>query len=291
MKRDITMLTSSKQGYTNMNQTGAPWQILALRYSENKKRTRRDSFIFASKPDAPHTMDFFFWVLRRGEEVIVVDTGMDTAEAARRDRPILHAPVDMLASIGIDPADVKTLIITHLHFDHAGCIDAFPNATIHIQAEELSFATGAMMTNDALRLPYALDPITTIVTRLHKGDVVVHDGECAIAQGVTGHLLGGHSAGLMALTVQTRRGKLLLASDVAHYYESVTKGLVFLIVVDAAKMVHGYNWLREHAEGDISRILPAHDPLIRRVYPEVAPDIFDLSAAPDHQLLDELGSS
>lgn len=274
-----------------MDQTDEHWQILGLRYCENTRRTRRDSFVFADAPDAPHPMDFFFWVLRRGNEVIVVDTGMDSAEGKRRDRPILHEPVDMLKSIGIDPADVQTLIITHLHFDHAGCIDAFPNATIHIQADELAFVTGAMMNNDALRMPYSLDHVTSIVARLYEGDVVVHDGECPIAQGVTGHLIGGHSAGLMALCVQTERGKLVLASDVAHYYESVTKGLVFLIVVEAQKMVHGFSWLWQQAEGDVSRILPAHDPLIRSVYPEIAPDIYDLSVEPDPTLLTKLGLS
>lgn len=272
-----------------MEQTGKEWQILALRYCENKKRTRKDSFIFASAPDEPHAMDFFFWVLQRNDEVIVVDTGMDRAEGLRRQRPILHDPIDMLASIGIDPADVQTLIITHLHFDHAGYIDAFPNASIHIQAAELAFSTGAMMRNATLRMPYSLDHIATVIERLYAGDVIVHDGDCTIAQGVSGHLIGGHSAGLMALCVETRRGPLVLASDVAHYYESITEGLIFLIGVDSQKMIQGYNWLWQKAGNDISRILPAHDPLIRSIYPEIGPDIFDLSVVPDLALLDLLG--
>lgn len=259
---------------------GGNWQILALRYAENTARTRRDSFIMATDPDAPHPMDFYFWVLRRNDAVIVVDTGMDDAEGRRRGRPILREPADMLAGIGIDPAGVETLVITHLHFDHAGCLEAFPNAVVHVQAAELAFATGPMMANPTLGMPYTTAHITRMVELVHEGRAIVHQGTAPIAAGATGHLIGGHADGLMALTVETSRGALVLASDVAHYYESVLRRPIFHIVSQPKRMVSGYQWAWQQADGDLGRILPAHDPLIRRIYPEIAPDVFDLSAAP-----------
>jgi glyoxylase-like metal-dependent hydrolase (beta-lactamase superfamily II) len=263
-----------------MTETSSPWQILGLRYARTQARTRANSFIMTHRPDDPHPMDFFFWVLRRGDEVIVVDTGMDGDEGNHRGRPIEHEPSAMLVALGIDPATVKTVVLTHLHFDHAGCLSTFPNATFHVQAAELAFATGAMMANPTLAMPYTADHVALMVRLVHSGRVVVHDGPCPIAQGVDGHLVGGHAAGLMALTVETARGRLVLASDVAHYYESVLKRPIFQIVVDPCSMVRGYDWLWRASDRDMARILPAHDPMVAEVYPEHAPDIFDLSAPP-----------
>ncbi len=255
------------------------WQILAFHYGENAARRRRDSFALASRPDDPHPMDFYFWVLRRGEDVIVVDTGMDHEEAARRQRAIRQEPAEMLLAGGIDPAAVRTVVITHLHFDHAGCLDAFPNATFHIQAEELRVATGPLMANPVLGMPYSTAHVMRMVELVHGRRAMVHDGEAVIADGVTGHLVGGHARGLMGLIVSTPRGPLVLASDVAHFYEQLTASALFNIVIDPEAMVAGYTWALAHG-GTLDRILPAHDPLIRRAYPQVAPNVFDLSAAP-----------
>ena len=58
-----------------------PWEIYALKYADRAARTRADSFIFDDNHDAPHAMDYFMWLLRRDDEVILVDTGYDDAEA------------------------------------------------------------------------------------------------------------------------------------------------------------------------------------------------------------------
>lgn len=247
------------------------WQILGLRYAANPERTRADSFLFDPRPDEPHPMDFYFWVLRRGEEVVVVDTGMDAAEAGRRGRTVTTEPADMLRALAIDPASVRTLVLTHLHFDHAGCLGAFPAATVHVQAAELAVATGPMMAHPVLAMPYSADHVAEVVRLLHAGRVRVHEGTAEIAEGVTGHLVGGHARGLMALVVETARGPVLLASDVAHYYESLTHRPIFRIVMDPEAMIRGYDWAWRVAGGDLGRVLPAHDPLVARLYPRIGP--------------------
>ncbi|MEM8851508.1 MAG: MBL fold metallo-hydrolase, partial [Pseudomonadota bacterium] len=90
------------------------WEVFALRYAERNARTRGDSFIFDDHAGAPHGMDYFLWLLRRGAEVILVDTGYDAAEGARRDRPILRDPGQVLAPFGLTPDEIDTVIVTHL---------------------------------------------------------------------------------------------------------------------------------------------------------------------------------
>lgn len=257
------------------------WQILACRYAADPDRRRGQSFPFDDRPDAPLPMDFYFWVLRRGETTILVDTGMDAEEAARRGRRIETRPVDMLHALGIAPQSVASLVLTHLHFDHAGCLEAFPNALVHVQAAEVGVATGPMMAHPVLGMPYSAEHVATVVRFIHAGRVVLHEGRAPIAPGVTGHLVGGHARGLMALTVETARGPVIVASDVAHYYESAVNRSIFRIVMDPEAMVRGYDWLWRAAEGDPARIVPGHDPIVRRAFPRIGPgEIYDVSAAP-----------
>lgn len=103
-------------------------EVYAIKYAENKVRTRGESFIFDTTHDVPHDMDYFIWVIRNEQQTILVDTGFDSREGARRDRPILLEPAQALAEIGIAPESVDTVIITHLHYDHAGGLEQFPNA-------------------------------------------------------------------------------------------------------------------------------------------------------------------
>ena len=88
------------------------WTVTAVKYAERNERTRADSFIFDDNHDAPHAMDYFIWVLRRGFEVILVDTGYDAAEAKARGRPILMDPRDALKPFDLAPENITSVIVT-----------------------------------------------------------------------------------------------------------------------------------------------------------------------------------
>jgi glyoxylase-like metal-dependent hydrolase (beta-lactamase superfamily II) len=247
------------------------WTVHALKYAERNTRTRADSFIFDDNHDAPHAMDYFIWVLRRGDEVILVDTGYDAAEAKRRNRPILREPGAALQGIGLRPEDITTLVITHLHYDHAGGFTQFPNATIHLQAAEMAYATGPCMCHETLRMPFTADHVCDAIKRVYSGRAVFHDGDGQIADGVTVHCLGGHSRGLQAVRVQTDAGWLCLASDAAHYYENVLLQKPFPIVVDIENMLQGVARLKKLAS-TVGLIIPGHDPLVRDCFPVDGPE-------------------
>lgn len=263
------------------------WQIHALRYAERKGRTRADSFVFDDDHAAPHDMDYFVWVVSNGSRRIVVDTGYDTAEAERRGRPILQDPVRQLAGFGADPENVETVVVTHLHYDHAGALDRFPKAVFHLQAAEMAYATGPCMCHPTLRMPFTADHVAQMVYHVYSGRVVFHDGDAELAPGVTLHRIGGHSRGLQCVRVRTRVGWVTLASDAAHFYENFLLDKPFPIVVDVADMLAGFATIRGLA-GSAEQTVPGHDPLVRRLFPEVAPDVFRLDVAP-HARLDAKG--
>ena len=247
------------------------WEVYALKYAERNARTRADSFVLDPSDDhaSPHPMDYFLWILKNGAQTVVVDTGYDAAEGARRDRPILTEPVEVLAGFGIDAAQVETVIITHLHYDHAGTLDRFPNATFHLQAAEMAFATGPCMCHGTLQLPYTAEHVCEMVRHVYSGRVVFHDGDGQVLPGIEVAAIGGHSQGLQAVRVKTARGWLVLASDASHYYENFLSGLLFPIVVDARAMLDGFARLSELASAR-ALIIPGHDPAVREIFPHVA---------------------
>lgn len=257
-----------------------PWEVHAVKYADRNARTRADSFLFDDNHDAPHAMDYYIWVLRREAEVIVVDTGYDMAEATARNRPIRMEPAEALAPLGIKPEDVKTIIVTHLHYDHAGGMHLFPNAKLHMQELEMAYATGPCMCHETLRAPFTADHICEAVKRLYSGQVVFHAGEGQVAEGVTVHCIGGHSRGLQCVRVLTAAGWLVLASDAAHYYENFMAQKPFPIVVDLQNMLDGFTTLKRLASTH-GLIVPGHDPLVRELFPVgIAPHITRLDHGP-----------
>lgn len=261
------------------------WEVYSLKYADRDARTRADSFIFDDNHDAPHAMDYSIWVLRRGSEVILVDTGYDAAEAAARGRPIRMDPVEALAPLGLVPEAITQVIVTHLHYDHAGGLHLFPNATLHLQAAEMAYATGPCMCHDTLRMPFTADHVCEAIRRLYAGQVIFHEGEAQVADGVTVHCIGGHSRGLQCVRVRTRAGWLVLASDAAHYYENVFARKPFPIVVDLQDMLDGFDTLRRLASAP-ELIVPGHDPLVRAYFPQaVAPHICRLDGGPIREVI------
>ena len=242
------------------------WEVHAVKYADRDQRVRGDSFIFDDNHDQPHPMDYFMWVLRRGDEVILVDTGYDMDEGARRDRPIRMNPDAALEPLGLRTADVTQIIVTHLHYDHAGGLHLFPKATLHMQAAEMAYATGPCMCHDTLRMPFTAEHVCEAVRRVYSGRVVFHEGDGEIADGVTVHCIGGHSRGLQAVRVRTGAGWMVLASDASHYYENLWLRKPFPIVIDLEDMLRGFSTLERLASRK-ELIVPGHDPLVREVFP------------------------
>lgn len=127
------------------------WEVHAVKYAKRNGRTRADSFLFDDNHDAPH---YFIWVLRKGTEVILVDTGYDVDEGTARGRSIELDPREASKPLGLAAEAVSQVIVTHLHYDHAGGLHLSPNVTLHLQAAEIHYATGLCLCNDTLRAPF-----------------------------------------------------------------------------------------------------------------------------------------
>ena len=227
-------------------------------------------------------MDFFVWLLRSRERVVLVDTGFNAETAAKRQRQMIRCPIDALGELGVAAADVSDVILTHLHYDHAGNLDKLPNARFHIQDAEVEYATGRCMCFEPMRHAYSVDDVVRLVRNVYDDRVTFHDGDQPITPGVSVLKIGGHTKGLQAVRVHTPRGWVVLASDASHYYENMERARPFPIVHNVEDMLAGYGRLLKAADSP-DHIIPGHDPMVMQRYPlcnEQHPDTDLLNLAP-----------
>ena len=243
-----------------------PFELFAIRYGHLGNRQPQENFITADPHESASDLDYFVWVARRGDSAFVFDTGFANESAIRRRREWLRHPVDSLRLIGVDPDRVTDVIVTHLHYDHAGNLDRFPAARFHLQDREMAFATGRSMCHQMLRAPFDLENVLQMVRHVYDEKAIFHDGDYELAPGLTMHRVGGHSAGLQSARVWTRRGWVVLASDAAHLYDNFEKRRPFPIVYNVAEMLEGFDLLYRLADSP-AHIIPGHDPLVMQRYP------------------------
>lgn len=243
------------------------WEAYALRYGRHERNGDTNLLGRTDLHDTPMPLDYFVWLLRSGDREIVVDTGFSPDAPLDRGRRILRPVADCLRDLGTDVATVKDVVITHLHYDHAGNLPLFPAARFHLQEREMSFATGRHMCAACLRGAFDVEDVVSMVRALYAGRVSFHDGDAEIAPGVTLHRVGGHTDGLQMVRVQTARGPVVLASDASHFYANMEEGIPFPIIFNLGDMVAGWTLARRLAGDDDSRVVPGHDPAVRTRYP------------------------
>jgi glyoxylase-like metal-dependent hydrolase (beta-lactamase superfamily II) len=236
------------------------YDVFAIKYAERQAR-RPEHFIGGDPHDTPMPMDYFVWAIVGNGETWIVDTGFGQEDADRRKRTLVRSAAEGLALVGIDAATTPNVILTHLHYDHVGGFDQFPNARFHLQDREMAFATGRHMTAPEQRHGFTARHVAEMVMAVHDGRVEFHAGDAELSPGLSVHHVGGHTDGLQVVRVTTRGGWLVLASDAAHYYENMDAGRPFPIVFDVDAMVAGYRRLRELAGRD-GVIVPGHDPQV-----------------------------
>lgn len=244
------------------------YEVYAIKYARHD-RNASANFLGGDPHDALMPLDYFVWVLRGRDEDIVVDTGFDAAAARIRGRSIHHPVAEGLAALGVASKGVRDVIITHMHYDHAGNHGMFPNARFHLQDREMAYCTGRCMCHGPLRDPYAAADVAVMVHRLFEGRVRFHDGNSQLRPGIGLHHVGGHTNGLQVVRVRTRRGWIVLASDASHLYANMEQRRPFPVVYNVGDMLEGYDRVHELADSG-EHVIPGHDPEVLHRYPVAA---------------------
>jgi len=160
-------------------------------------------------------------------ETILVDTSFGDPERATERHPGFecHRPPDQrvdraLDAAGYDPADVDTVVFTHLDWDHCHALDRFPSSTeFVVQRAEVAYAT---------------DPYPPHAVRYETGtskgdppwtgrDLTPIEGETELCPGVVAFPTPGHTVGHQSIAVETEAGTTVVAADAVPTFRNVDR--------------------------------------------------------------------
>lgn len=226
--------------------------------------------------DTSMPMDYFVWAAVSSEHVVVIDSGFSSEVAARRGRTYLRSPIDGLNSCGIDCTQVRHVVLTHLHYDHAGNLDRFPAATFIVQDDEVAFWTGRYAGRKEFGKLTEPDDIVHLVRENFKGRVQFVDGTQSIVPGITVHRVGGHTQGLQIVRISTEQGYIVLASDSTYFYDNIEQDRPASVLSDLAQVYQAFDTVRSLADS-ASHIIPGHDPLVMQRFPAVTPGLKEIA--------------
>lgn len=249
------------------------YRIYAVQYAE--RETTWAEVFYGERRATPIGMAYFVWAITDGTRTLVVDLGFTEPVGTRRGRRFLRPPTDGLAEIGIDAASVEHVIVTHFHYDHTGNHAAFPRATFYVQDEEVRFYTGRHAPYSAFAHSVEVEDVQAFVRLNYEGRVRFVDGEAEILPGIAVHHVGGHTAGMQIVSVQTARGRAVLASDAAHYYRNFEQRIPFNTLHDLPGTYHAFERIQALA-GSPDLIVPGHDPQVLERLQTVAPGVLTL---------------
>ena len=254
-----------------MSQGHETYQVLALEYGRMERSSRDFYLHFPDPHEGPRPIAYYLWVIRNEARTVVVDLGFDKRSGDARGRVMLREPLDALGAIGVRRDAVKTVILTHMHYDHAGHGPKFPGAEFVLQEREIAYCTGKAMSYPPLRRAFDVEHVNDMIRANYRGAVRFVDGDADILPGISVHLIGGHSGGLQVVRVETDNGPLVLASDAAHFYDTVTTQNPFTVIVNLHEMCAGWERIFELGAAPGS-VIPGHDPLVSELYPRHADD-------------------
>ena len=104
-------------------------RIYAIRYG-HLDRTSDQNFLGGDDHASPMPLDYYVWVIKGGRRAPSWSTRASTGRPRSRGRTLMRPVADGLAAIGVDPSEVQDVVITHMHYDHAGNVPLFPEGAL-----------------------------------------------------------------------------------------------------------------------------------------------------------------
>ncbi|HDY65913.1 MAG TPA: N-acyl homoserine lactonase family protein [Phycisphaerae bacterium] len=202
----------------------------------------------------------YMWLIRGDRQTVLVDTGF-TQEVADEfgpgviQQPEEH-PLRQLEKHGVKPDEIRTIILTHAHFDHLSpLVEEYTKAQFFIQAKEMSYATNPPHPG---LVEYNLQRAVDKLSGELSGRVTLVEGDTEILPGINVFWTGGHTPGHQSVAVQTESGKAIITGDVVFTYKNLDDDIPVGLNTSVEECYLAMRRIRK--EGDI--ILPGHDPLI-----------------------------
>jgi glyoxylase-like metal-dependent hydrolase (beta-lactamase superfamily II) len=247
------------------------YEVYAVRFA-TIANFRVASLVAGADPARRMDIAMMIWVLKGIDgRVAVVDSGFHREQYFRQFAVKDYIkPSEAIAPLGLKPDSVTDLIVSHLHWDHAGGIDLFPSARVWIQKDEYDYYTGDAWQSSNTHGGIDPDDVQEIVKRNLAGKVsfVRGDDETTIS-GLTFNVGGKHTWASQYVGVQTRTSSVVIASDNIYLYENLDTHKPISQTLDAVSNLRAQDRMRSLAS-DPRLVIPGHDPAVFDRFPHVS---------------------
>lgn len=262
-------------------------EVLALRYAT--MRGRRASEVYheydlLGLEDRSMDMDCYFWLIKSGAGITLVDCGWERSAGLHGISPRYgHIdvdetdPVELLARVGVAPGDIERVIVSHMHFDHVGNLDLFPDATVVMGRAEYDCWSGPRADQPVPEHAVMPRDVGTIEEHRRRGRLRLVEGTEEVVPGVVVQPVGGHTPGQVIVEVASAAGTVVLASDAVHYHEELEHDRPFYVFSDMKELVDTYDLLRAKSAAPRTWVVTGHDPVEMNRFERIDDNCIDLT--------------
>ncbi len=177
-------------------------------------------------------------------------------------------PSEAVARFGIKPEEISDIIITHMHWDHADGMDLFPQARVWLQKDEYVYYTGEAW--QARNTHGGIDPddvLALVKLNLASRVKLVNGDDQEPIGGIRCYTGGKHTYASQFVSVNTKAGTVIIASDNLYLYENLEKRAAIAQTLDAESNLRAQDRMKQLASNP-RLIVPGHDPSVFTRFPK-----------------------
>lgn len=192
-----------------------------------------------------------FFLLKSKDRNVLIDSGACNPQKIHDFKVGQYQhPLSLLAKLNLTPDDISNIYLTHHHFDHAGCIQFFPNAKIHATPEtlkQLNILQTSSPTTKQSQFSFQIIPSR------------------------------GHTNGSAAFLLRLQDEKWLFTGDECYFREHCIKQIP-LSQISRTSQEENIAFLKLASKESTAGtgLLTMHDPIYAEKYPEVKPGIYQI---------------
>jgi glyoxylase-like metal-dependent hydrolase (beta-lactamase superfamily II) len=246
------------------------YEVYAVRYARLRDFPV-SALVQGAEPGRKLDIAMTFWVLKGPDgRTVLVDAGFYRPQLLKQWKGIADytRPDKALERLGIKPEEVTDVVITHMHWDHADGFDLFPKAQVWIQKDEFTYYTREARPPTGKGGDIEQTFVSALVKRNAEGRVHRVDGDAKeILPGVTVYTGGRHTFASQYVGVNTKAGRMVIASDNMYLYENLDKHVPIAQTFDAKANLAAQDRMKQLATSP-RLIIPGHDPEVFVRFPK-----------------------
>ena len=220
---------------------------------------------FAPNVGTKIDIPYFFYLIQHPQGNVLFDTG-GHSDLIDNPRARLGAAADAfeltmqkgddavskLSSLGLSPHDIDHVVLSHLHYDHAGCIEFFPDATFYVQRTELIFAHWPAVYQRAIYVRADFDHPVRWKELTGEYDLF-GDGRIILFP------TPGHTPGHQSMLVRLDGQSILLVADAAYMPRNIQERVLPAICWSPDAMVASWERIEDLQRRYKAELIFTHD--------------------------------